>query len=336
MMKKVSIIIPVYNVEKYLNRCFESVIRQTYRNIEVILVDDGSPDNCPLLCDQLARSDDRVSVIHKNNGGLSSARLAGFDIASGEYILFVDSDDYISPTMVGTLVQSIENSNADIAMCAYTRVEGEDETAQYLPYTESLLSGREKIEGRYILPLMGCSFSEISIPGFLCIRLLKKSLIQRFFFGSERKYFMEDHVFDLLYADGIEKISIVNEPLYYYCVNRASLSNRYIKDKWTMYENLYDFYCSYALERKIEYTSAKKVEYIAAAVFSCIDNAVLSGNYVTYRRELSKIRNSKLYIKQMDSSKLTKMQKLIKILFDFHADGLLFIIRKLRLKQAYK
>ena len=93
MDEKVSIIVPVYNVEKYLDKCIESIVNQTYRNIEIILVDDGSPDKCPEICNEWAKKDDRIKVIHKENGGLSSARNAALEIAQGDYITFVDSDD---------------------------------------------------------------------------------------------------------------------------------------------------------------------------------------------------------------------------------------------------
>ncbi|MDI1303790.1 MAG: glycosyltransferase, partial [bacterium] len=91
----ISIIIPIYGVEKYIDKCILSVINQTYKNLEIILVDDGSPDNCPAICDQYAKKDSRIRVIHKINGGLSSARNSGIDIATGKYITFVDSDDSI-------------------------------------------------------------------------------------------------------------------------------------------------------------------------------------------------------------------------------------------------
>jgi glycosyltransferase involved in cell wall biosynthesis len=95
-MSTISIIIPVYNVELYLNRCIESVLSQTFTDFELILVDDGSPDNSPKMCDEIAQKDSRVVVVHKKNGGLSSARNAGLDIAKGEYVFFIDSDDLIS------------------------------------------------------------------------------------------------------------------------------------------------------------------------------------------------------------------------------------------------
>ena len=93
--EKISIIIPVYNVEKYIDKCIDSIVNQTYQNLEIILVDDGSPDNCPKMCDEWAKKDDRIKVIHKANGGVSSARNVGIEQAQVEYICFVDSDDYI-------------------------------------------------------------------------------------------------------------------------------------------------------------------------------------------------------------------------------------------------
>lgn len=115
MNKLISIVVPVYNVEAYLEQCVDSVLNQTYRNIEVILVDDGSPDNCPRMCDEYAKKDHRVKVIHKTNGGLSDARNAGVRIATGDYIGFVDSDDWIDADMYETLLKLAEDTGAQIA-----------------------------------------------------------------------------------------------------------------------------------------------------------------------------------------------------------------------------
>ena len=96
MNSLISVIVPIYNVEKYLDKCVDSIINQTYKNLEIILVDDGSPDNCPQMCDDYAKKDSRIRVVHKENGGLSDARNAGMKVATGEYVSFIDSDDYIS------------------------------------------------------------------------------------------------------------------------------------------------------------------------------------------------------------------------------------------------
>ena len=119
---KISVIIPVYNVEPYLRQCVDSVLSQTYENIEVILVDDGSPDNCPAICDQYADTDARVKVIHQKNGGLSAARNAGIQCASGEYIAFLDSDDFWSDvTALGRLVNRLQITNADVLNYSYIK-----------------------------------------------------------------------------------------------------------------------------------------------------------------------------------------------------------------------
>ena len=289
-MKPISVIIPVFNTEHTLACCVESVLAQTYSQIEVILVDDGSPDKCPSICDKLAAAHEAVKVIHKENGGLSSARLAGYEASKGDYILFVDSDDYIAPDMIEKLIGAIESDGSDLAMCSYYTVSGSREVANELPFASRLICGRENVTTQYILPLIGAVSGEATVPGFLCIRLLKRSLIQRSFFGSERKYFLEDHYFDLLYADSVESISVVNEPLYYYCVNPASLTNSYRSGKWGMYQSLCAFYGNYAHERGLDIEN-RIHGLMVGAVFSCIDNAVLSGNYRQYKRELRDLKN---------------------------------------------
>ena len=124
----ISVIVPVYNVEKYLDNCVESIVNQTYKDLEIILVDDGSPDNCPAMCDEWAKKDDRIKVIHKENGGLSSARNAGLEAANGEYIAFVDSDDSIDLATYSTMLGFFEqDENVDIVICGYQRVNKKEE-----------------------------------------------------------------------------------------------------------------------------------------------------------------------------------------------------------------
>lgn len=116
-MEKISVIIPVYKVEEYLEQCVDSISDQTYKNLEIILVDDGSPDNCGKMCDEYAQKDNRIKVIHKENGGLSDARNAGLEVADGEYIFFVDSDDYIDKEMIERLYQLLKKDNSDMSVC---------------------------------------------------------------------------------------------------------------------------------------------------------------------------------------------------------------------------
>lgn len=128
-MELISVIVPVYKVEKYLDRCVKSIIEQTYPDLEIILVDDGSPDKCPDLCDDWAKKDARIKVIHKSNGGLSSARNAGLDFATGSYYVLVDSDDYIAVNMIETLYSGLKDNNADMAICGYAK--GSEEAFEF-------------------------------------------------------------------------------------------------------------------------------------------------------------------------------------------------------------
>lgn len=128
----VSIIVPIYKVEPYLRRCLDSIVNQTYTNLEIILVDDGSPDGCPQICDEYAAKDNRIVVIHKENGGLSDARNAGLDICKGEYISFVDSDDWVDEKYIEALFYIINKENADISICSYNSfIDGDNLTPQH-------------------------------------------------------------------------------------------------------------------------------------------------------------------------------------------------------------
>ena len=113
----ISVIVPVYKVEQYLDKCISSIVNQTYDNLEIILVDDGSPDNCPKICDNWAEKDQRIKVVHKQNGGLSSARNEGIVVATGKYISFIDSDDYIDSQTYEKMIFSITSTEADMCIC---------------------------------------------------------------------------------------------------------------------------------------------------------------------------------------------------------------------------
>lgn len=126
----ISVIVPVYRVEEYLERCVESILFQTYENLEVILVDDGSPDRCPAICDAYAGKDARVKVIHQENKGLSGARNAGIELAKGEYLAFVDSDDYVSPHFIEGLYQLLQETGCAIGQCRFSYVKGEELTEE--------------------------------------------------------------------------------------------------------------------------------------------------------------------------------------------------------------
>jgi glycosyltransferase involved in cell wall biosynthesis len=151
MQDLISVIVPVYKVEKYLKRCVDSILAQTYPCLEVILVDDGSPDGCPAICDEYAREDRRVRVIHKENGGLSDARNAGIDAAKGNFLGFIDSDDYVHPRFYELLLQALKEEGADIAGCDVKKIyeTGTVEEEEKEAVRSEIYSGREATANLY-------------------------------------------------------------------------------------------------------------------------------------------------------------------------------------------
>ena len=187
----VSVIIPVYKVEPYLRPCADSVLAQTYKNLEILLVDDGSPDTCPQICDEYAKKDPRVRVIHKENGGLSDARNAALDIARGDYVGFVDSDDWIAPTMYEELVKSALKLDADIAVCGYTESNGvRDLEVKSLAPAEKSYTVEE-------------AFREVLLTGeilvIMCNKLYKRELFDRIRF-PKGELFEDGDVFYRLFG----------------------------------------------------------------------------------------------------------------------------------------
>lgn len=146
MGEKISVIVPVYNVEQYLERCVDSIINQTYTNLEIILVNDGSTDNSGKLCDELAKKDERIRVIHKENGGLSDARNRGIEEAESDLVGFIDSDDYIDNDMYEILLKNLNNTDADLSMCALYDVYNNTPEAQVTNKETWKLSSEQAIK----------------------------------------------------------------------------------------------------------------------------------------------------------------------------------------------
>lgn len=169
----VSIIVPIYNVEKYLDKCVESVVNQTYKSLEIILVDDGSPDNCPKMCDDWAKKDSRIKVIHKNNGGISKARNCGIDKATGEYLMFVDSDDWIDENTVEELYRIAKNENVDIVSYSLIK-EYSENTVNNINDVKYCIYYKEEFYEKLI--------DDDNVAGFVWNKFFKRSLIgnQRF------------------------------------------------------------------------------------------------------------------------------------------------------------
>lgn len=210
--KMVSIIVPVYNVEKYLAKCLDSIVSQTYRNIEIVLINDGSTDQSLAICTSYAKADDRIQVITKENEGAAIARNVGLDLAKGAYIFFVDSDDAIQPNMVEVLVKNAEWNHADVCVCGYKK-NGQDCLIDNLGETE-LIADRSALGKALIL--------QRRIGVMPWGKLYKKECIGNIRFVSGRTN--EDDLFCHQVFARCQTVVKVNLPLYLYTVNQAGVT----------------------------------------------------------------------------------------------------------------
>lgn len=222
----VSVVIPVYNVERYLNRCVESVVNQTYKHLEIILVDDGSPDNCPNMCDEWAKKDSRIKVIHKQNQGAGFARNTGIDIATGKFICFFDSDDYIDDSTIAKCVESATKNNADVVMFGHNDA-----------YPNGAVKSHKVISNKYVFS--GAEIVNEVLPSLytydfglgisLCMKMFDLDLINRngLRLKSEQEVASEDAFFILELFPKSSTVTIIPECLYYYYKNGNSFSRTY-------------------------------------------------------------------------------------------------------------
>ena len=220
-MELISIIVPIYNVEPFLKECIESIIKQTYQNLEIILVNDGSPDNCGTLCDEYAKNDNRIKVIHKKNGGLSSARNAGLDIATGEYIAFVDSDDCVSSDFIQRLYELCKENSAEIAECDFLKFIDRIEKNSKNPEVElfSSIEMQKRIYSKdYVRTIVVWN------------KLYHKKIYKNLRFPEGK--INEDEFITYKALDSTDKkIAITNETLYYYRYNESSIMARKFNEK---------------------------------------------------------------------------------------------------------
>ena len=226
-MMKVSIIVPVYNVEKYLKQCIDSLVVQSFTDFEIILVDDGSTDNSRHICDDYAKLDKRIKVIHKANGGVSSARNTGIEVALGKYIMFVDSDDYIDTDMVSVLFSEMEYNEADMVVCGFNVVLAGNIKNIY--YENAIYNNKQDIAEFFSL-LEGRTNST-------CNKMYKTSLITKYF--DSRFSQGEDLLFNLDYIRGCNSLIVIDRCFYFYRrENTNSLSQSYNEKSFEISEYL--------------------------------------------------------------------------------------------------
>lgn len=251
---EISIIVPVYKVEKYLNECIDSILAQTFTDFELILVDDGSPDNCPALCDAAAEKDSRVRVIHQQNKGLSGARNAGIDIARGNWLGFVDSDDMIDPTFCEKMLHAAVQAGAEMAVCNILRMKENKALDSYQEHClkDEVLSREEIVHRIQLSPFY-----------MVMTRLCRREVFEGVRFPEGKNY--EDAFTTPDVLEHVTKVACVAEPLYQYRLRPGSIMRaavtlknmeeihaNYVLFQYTMKYQKYDEAC-------LQYTVTKRI-----------------------------------------------------------------------------
>ena len=238
MGEKISVIVPVYNVEQYLERCIDSIINQTYTNLEIILVNDGSTDNSGKLCDELAKKDERIRVIHKENGGLSDARNRGIDEAESDLVGFIDSDDYIDSDMYEVLLKNLNNTDADLSMCALYDVYNNTPEAQVTNKETWELSSEQAI--KMVMEAKILSVTAVN-------KLYRKSLFSDLKFEVGK--IAEDAFIMIKLLDKCKKIVATNEKKYYYVHRENSITTQKFSTKFLNVIEAYEQNSNIVLEK---------------------------------------------------------------------------------------
>lgn len=220
-MCRVSVIVPVYQVEAYLPRCIDSILAQTFSDFELILVNDGTRDNCPAIMDAYAQRDARIRQIHKKNGGLSSARNAGLDIAKGEYVVFIDSDDYVEPALLEDAVRAADESGADQVLWNYRLVDDQKVHGAYLSFGDEVID----IDGMGLANYFYHYWMPYKHGQEAWSKLYRREIIEenRLRFAPNDEVFAEDTLFSAMYLLHTHRIAALSKPYVYYVQRGDSL-----------------------------------------------------------------------------------------------------------------
>lgn len=285
-MPAISVIVPVYRVEKYIHKCVDSILSQTFSDFEVILVDDGSPDACGDICEAYADQDSRVRVIHKQNGGLSDARNAGIPYAVGEYVIFIDSDDYVEHDMFEYMYQNVRRANADMATCGIyevynNRIEQQEEERDFV------CSGEEAFR---------CILRGHTIRGEIWNKLIRRSCMVGLEFPKGRLY--EDIYYTVDLMQRIDTVAVGTKPKYYYLHRTDSITGRAYRPQ------LFDIIDGYTKNYEVVKRIFPSLEQEAQCLwiwsrFIVLDKMLMEENYRSIENYRELIRFIRKHIKEI-------------------------------------
>ena len=285
----VSVIVPVYKTEKYLERCVCSLQNQTLQDIEIILVDDGSPDNCPDMCDQFAAHDSRIKVVHKKNGGLSSARNAGMKVASGKYIGFVDSDDDVEPDMFASMLKEAENNAADFVMSDYIRILSNGERALVSTNLRSGVYEKADLK-REIYPalIMGENVDYGPILSVWHCMYNRKFLMANNITFANDVTWSEDNLFSAIVGYCANRfVYMKGKGLYHYYQNPETITTSYRPGALNVYEKMNRYLEEFFLIRN-DYDFRRQLK-LHMIYYACNTVRMECGNAETFREAKQKV-----------------------------------------------
>lgn len=263
----ISVIVPVYNVEQYLPMCLDSILNQTYRNIEVVCVDDGSPDNCGQILQKYATKDERIVVITQKNQGLSGARNTGLRYAHGEYIMFLDSDDWIEAETCEAAISAALKYDADLVMWSYTRAYNQDSKEKYMFWENETVFEKEQVKSQLHRRICGLLGEELQHPDYANaletvwgkLYLTKQIVENNVEFVNTKEIGTEDALFNLYVLGNIERAVYLRKCYNHYRkTNQSSLTTIYNKNLFTRWQKLFDYMEVYIQENNLpkEYKEA--------------------------------------------------------------------------------
>lgn len=271
----ISIIVPVYNVERYLSECLDSILAQTLTNFEVIAVDDGSPDNCGKILDEYSQKDKRIRVIHKENGGVSSARNAGLDIATGEYVGFVDPDDTIFPDVYEYLYNEAKSKDFDVVQCGCVQVNENGEAVQYI----SCDVEREYENTNDML----CDFFNCIIINSVCTKIFKSKLFEKIRFRQNLRI-AEDEMFVHDCLSKANRLKVTKKCGYCYTISNSSVIHSGISEK--IFDNLIVLDRLNEIYKKNEYVQKCFREHKAKMILDILFNVLTTEKFLERLPEL--------------------------------------------------
>lgn len=313
----ISVIVPVYNVAEYLPECVDSIISQTYTNLEIILVDDGSTDDCPRICDEYASKDSRIRVVHKKNGGLSDARNAGLDICTGEWIGFVDSDDFIDKNMYFKLYNASIKHISDVSVCHYIN----DENGKC---DQSKFACTMVFDSKY--DMIHQVFSGGGGTLSACLKLYKHSIFGEMRFPKGRNY--EDAYIILSVIENASRMVIIPDNLYFYRKRIGSITNA---KKWN--ENIFDAVLAYkhnmaVLEKFFPENIDEGLCRLIWAYRCSIRSGLKTSDACEHVKEIQKYKDefSRLFFSSLDNKFLSVKAKI---------DGFMVALLPIRLLKLY-